>query len=114
MTLDALEDRLSEPTDGVHAALAQLEGDVLVLGAAGKMGPSLARMAKRAAGQSKRIIAVSRFTSPGSQAALEAHGIDDGRIQRGKPGQWGRLRGKIAGCYPVYRGHQARLRGLFV
>lgn len=76
MTLTELEERLSEPSEGVRATLAQLDGDILILGAAGKMGPSLARMAKRAVGQTKRVIAVSRFSSPGSQAALEAHGIE--------------------------------------
>lgn len=76
MTLDELEARLSEPTEGVREALAQLDGDLLILGAAGKMGPSLARMAKRAVGDNKRVIAVSRFSTPGSQAAFEAHGVE--------------------------------------
>jgi len=76
MTVDELEARLSEPTEGVREALAQLDGDLLILGAAGKMGPSLARMAKRAVGDSKRVIAVSRFSAPGAQAAFEAHGVE--------------------------------------
>src|ERR671915_215183 len=43
-----LDDRLSEPTPGVIETLARLPGDIVFLGVAGKMGPSLARMAKRA------------------------------------------------------------------
>jgi hypothetical protein len=62
MNEDELEMRLSEPTDAVRSALAQFPGDLIVLGAGGKMGPSLCHMARRAAGDSRRIIAVSRFT----------------------------------------------------
>ena len=43
-----LEEMLSAPTPGVVRALGELPGDIVVLGAGGKMGPSLARMAKRA------------------------------------------------------------------
>jgi len=73
-----LESRLSEPTPQVIAALAKLPGDILFLGAAGKMGPTLARMAKRAsdeAGIRRKVIGVSRF-SAGDDAALQAHGIE--------------------------------------
>ena len=54
-----LEDLLSEPTDRVIDALARLKGDLIILGVAGKMGPTLARMARRAsdaAGSQRRII----------------------------------------------------------
>ena len=44
LELAALEERLSRPDDGVVDALRACPGDVLVLGAGGKMGPSLARM----------------------------------------------------------------------
>ena len=43
-----LEDRLSDPTQHLVEALARVEGDLLILGAGGKMGPTLARMACRA------------------------------------------------------------------
>ena len=43
--IDHLEDLLSEPSIGAIETLARLDGDIMVLGAAGKMGPSLARMA---------------------------------------------------------------------
>jgi nucleoside-diphosphate-sugar epimerase len=58
-----LEERLSRPTEADTAHAAALEGDLLVLGAGGKMGPSLVRLAKRAAiaaGRDTRVIAVSR------------------------------------------------------
>jgi nucleoside-diphosphate-sugar epimerase len=73
-----LDDRLSEPTPGVVEALARAPGDVVFLGVAGKMGPSLARMAKRAsdlAGDRRRVIGVSRF-SAGDDARLREWGIE--------------------------------------
>ena len=75
-----LEELLSEPTDGVVRTLAALDGDILVLGAGGKMGPTLARMAKRAseaAGVKRRVIGVSRFSSPALEAAIARVGRRD-------------------------------------
>jgi nucleoside-diphosphate-sugar epimerase len=77
-TESELEDALSEPTAQVVETLARLPGDVILLGAAGKMGPTLARMARRAsdaAGVKRRVIAVSRF-SGGGEEALAAHGVE--------------------------------------
>jgi nucleoside-diphosphate-sugar epimerase len=73
-----LEARLSEPTPEVVATVSRLQGDVMLLGVAGKMGPSLARMTRRAsdtAGVQRRVIGVARF-SAGGRDALEAHGIE--------------------------------------
>jgi nucleoside-diphosphate-sugar epimerase len=73
-----LDDRLSEPTPQLIDTLARLPGDLVLLGAAGKMGPSLARMAKRAsdaAGVRRRVVAVSRFSS-GGEGAFTAHGVE--------------------------------------
>jgi nucleoside-diphosphate-sugar epimerase len=70
-----LEERLSRPTPEVATDLAALEGDIMVLGVGGKMGPTLARMAQRAA-PDRRIIAVARFSDPAVAAALEAHGVE--------------------------------------
>jgi nucleoside-diphosphate-sugar epimerase len=73
-----LEDLLSEPTPGVVDTLRRLDGDIMVLGVSGKMGPSLARMAKRAladSGVRRRVIGVARFTA-GGEEPLWAHGID--------------------------------------
>ena len=74
-----LEDRLSEPTPGVIESLRALPGDVMFLGVAGKMGPTLARMARRAsdaAGVKRRIFGVARFTEPTHFGALQAQGIE--------------------------------------
>jgi nucleoside-diphosphate-sugar epimerase len=68
MTLETLEDELSRPSEADCALMRHLEGYVLVLGAGGKMGPSLARLARRAtdgASVRRRIIAVSRFATAG-------------------------------------------------
>lgn len=73
-----LEDRLSEPSSEVIDTFAQLSGDVVFLGVAGKMGPSLARMARRAtdaAGTDRRIYGVSRFTS-GGEDELRSYGVE--------------------------------------
>jgi nucleoside-diphosphate-sugar epimerase len=72
---DALEELLARPSDAVVADLTQLHGDILVLGAGGKMGPTLAWMARRAA-PGKRIVAVARFSEPGLRATLEGRGIE--------------------------------------
>ena len=74
-----LESYLSEPTDEVIAAVAALEGDILILGVGGKMGPTLAKQAKRAidhAGIAKKVIGVSRFSTPGVQEGLHEAGIE--------------------------------------
>jgi nucleoside-diphosphate-sugar epimerase len=73
--VEELEERLSRPDDDVAADLAALDGDILVLGAGGKMGPTLARMAKRAA-PDKTVTAVARFTAPGVEEGLRAHGVE--------------------------------------
>jgi nucleoside-diphosphate-sugar epimerase len=74
-----LEDVLSQPSGPDVQAMAELSGDLLILGVAGKMGPSLARRAKRAcdmAGVKKRIIGVARFSSADSQQELKACGVE--------------------------------------
>jgi len=74
-----LEERLSRPTPAVVEMMSRIPGDFIVLGAAGKMGPSMARMVKRAsdeAGTPRRVIGVSRFSESGSQEALQSHGIE--------------------------------------
>jgi nucleoside-diphosphate-sugar epimerase len=74
-----LEELLSQPSEADKAAVRQLRGDLLILGVGGKMGPSLARRARRAAveaGIELRVIGVSRFSDPASQRQLEADGIE--------------------------------------
>jgi nucleoside-diphosphate-sugar epimerase len=74
-----LEELLSEPTPDVVRVLSNLTGDILVLGVGGKMGPTLARMAKRAsdqAGVKRRVIGVSRFSSSAIENKLHFWGIE--------------------------------------
>jgi nucleoside-diphosphate-sugar epimerase len=76
--LDDLEWRLSEPSEADRAFMRELRGDVIILGAGGKMGPSLARLARRAADEAavrKGIKAVSRFSSEAARRDLEAAGV---------------------------------------
>lgn len=75
----AFEERLSRPTPGVLEALRELDGDVLVLGAGGKMGPTLARMARRALdelGRDDKVIAVARFSDASVRKYLQEHGVE--------------------------------------
>jgi nucleoside-diphosphate-sugar epimerase len=79
VTESDLDELLSTPRPETVEALRQSPGDVLVLGAGGKMGPTLARMAARAAnqvGDGRRVFAASRFTSAGAAHALGAAGIE--------------------------------------
>jgi nucleoside-diphosphate-sugar epimerase len=71
----ALEDFLSEPTPELVADLASVPGDILILGVSGKMGPTLARMAKRAAPE-KRIVGVARFSDASVRDALARTGVE--------------------------------------
>ena len=75
----ALEALLSRPSVADVDFARTLAGDVVVLGAGGKMGPSLARRVRRscdAAGVKHRVLAVARFSEPGLRAALEGDGIE--------------------------------------
>ena len=72
---EALEDLLSRPTQAVIDDLAQLDGDLIVLGVAGKIGPTIARMAKRAAPR-KRVLGAARFSDPGVRERLESWGVE--------------------------------------
>lgn len=77
--VQALEDLLSEPPDYLVNSMRDLKGDLLVLGVAGKMGPTLARMARRAfdrAGLNRHVIGVARFSDARQRAALEACGVE--------------------------------------
>jgi nucleoside-diphosphate-sugar epimerase len=73
-----LEEVLSTPRPETVEALRACPGDIIVLGAGGKMGPTVARMAARAAalvGDGRQIIAASRFSSPNAARALGAAGV---------------------------------------
>jgi len=89
-----LEELLSRPTPAVVEAMGALEGDVLILGAGGKMGPSLARLtfrASEAAGVRRRVIAVARFGDAATRAALESTGVETIAADLLDPGQVARL-----------------------
>jgi nucleoside-diphosphate-sugar epimerase len=78
-SVERLEELLSEPTEAVSETLARIDGDVLVLGVAGKMGPTLSRMARRASdarGTKRRVIGVARFSNAAHEAALQRQGIE--------------------------------------
>ena len=77
-TVDALERKLSEPTAGVIEAMKDLGGDLLILGAGGKMGPTLAQMAARACATARvdwNVTCVSRKFPPDIQRRLDRCGV---------------------------------------
>ncbi|GAA3260563.1 NAD-dependent epimerase/dehydratase family protein [Nonomuraea helvata] len=73
-TTAELEERLARPSPGLVDDLGRLDGDILILGAGGKLGPSLVRLALNATGGNRRIIAVSRFSEPGLAESLAEDG----------------------------------------
>ena len=75
-TVTELEELLSRPTEADRAAMSALGGDLLILGVGGKMGPTLALRARRAAPQGCKVIAAARFSEPGLQQRLEQAGIE--------------------------------------
>lgn len=89
-----LEERLSRPTHTDVSAMAALKGDLLILGVGGKMGPSLARLARRAlnqAGSKNRVIAVARFSERGLPAELTTQGIETIACDLLEPGALAKL-----------------------
>ncbi|GGF61747.1 epimerase [Paenibacillus albidus] len=78
-TIAELEAQLAEPSEKLIAELSVLDGDIMLLGVGGKMGPSLARLAVHAihrAGIRKRVIGVSRFSDDESRRELEEAGVE--------------------------------------
>jgi nucleoside-diphosphate-sugar epimerase len=74
-SVEALDDFLTRPTRALVDDLAMVEGDLVILGVAGKMGPTLARLAKRA-GPARRVIGVARFSDPAVRDRLDADGVE--------------------------------------
>jgi len=78
--VEQLDRLLSNPTEGVIETFSHLDGDVIILGVAGKMGPTLAWMARRAFDASgrrdRRVLGVARFTDPESESWLRDRGIE--------------------------------------
>lgn len=78
-TVDELEDRLSMPSPGTIEAVGGLDGDILVLGAGGKVGPTLAQMAARAveaSGKRRKVIGVSAVFEKDVRKRLEKAGVE--------------------------------------
>ncbi|MEX0772846.1 MAG: NAD(P)-dependent oxidoreductase [Balneolales bacterium] len=78
-TIEELDEILSTPSDDLVSDIKDLKGDIMILGAAGKMGPSLAMLAQRAVDQSgtnKKVIGVSRFSNPETRKNLEDKGLE--------------------------------------
>ncbi|MBE6630247.1 MAG: NAD(P)-dependent oxidoreductase [Ruminococcaceae bacterium] len=78
-TEDKLNEMLTTPSAALVEDMKRIKGDIMILGAGGKMGPTLCVLAKRAierAGISKRVIAVSRFTDPIATALLQESGVE--------------------------------------
>jgi len=71
----ALEEFMTRPSRALAADLDATPGDIMILGVGGKMGPTMARLAKRAAPK-KRVIGVARFSEKGLKEGLESHGIE--------------------------------------
>lgn len=74
-----LDELLTEPPDAVVRTLTDLGGDLLILGVGGKMGPTLARLARRAVGQAgnqQRVIGVSRFSDALVERRLREAGVE--------------------------------------
>ena len=71
--------QLLQPSDALVSDIVELNGDILILGVGGKMGPALAKLAKlsiECAGVNKRVIGVSRFSEAGLQEELNSLGIE--------------------------------------
>ena len=73
--VDQLEDVMTTPSPQLIADLRQVDGDIILLGVGGKIGPTLARLVKRAVPQ-KRIVGVARFSEPGLREKLTGWGIE--------------------------------------
>ena len=77
--LEVLQQELLKPSDALIADIRKIEGDIIILGVGGKMGPGMAKLARRAileAGVDKRVIGISRFSEEGTREELEAEGIE--------------------------------------
>ena len=77
--INKVYEQLLQPSDDLIAEIATLDGDILILGVGGKMGPDLAKLAKHAidkAGIRKKVIGVSRFSEHGLQDELDQEGIE--------------------------------------
>lgn len=89
-SVEALEALLAEPTRALEEDMRRLNGDILVLGCSGKVGPTLCRMAKNAA-PDKRIVGVARFSDCDIRERLESWGVETVSCDLFDPDQVSRL-----------------------
>ena len=78
-TEEKLNELLTTPSDALIEDIKKINGDIMVLGAGGKMGPTLCVLAKnacRAAGIDKKIYAVSRGSDPIATELMKDNGIE--------------------------------------
>src|SRR4051812_35282119 len=73
--IDHLEEVMTAPPPELVSELARIPGDIIILGIGGKIGPTLARLAKRAA-PDKRVVGVARFSEPGLREQLTEYRIE--------------------------------------
>jgi len=74
-SVEALDEFLTRPSRALIDDLAAVDGDLLILGVAGKMGPTLARLAKRAS-PARRVVGVARFSDRAVRDQLAEHGVE--------------------------------------
>ena len=102
-----LDELLSRPTPGVVETMRGVEGDVVLLGGGGKVGPTLARMARRAldeAGSSSKVISVSRWSDAAAADELRGHGVEVVSADLSDPDAWASL--PDAGAVLYLLGHK--------
>jgi nucleoside-diphosphate-sugar epimerase len=73
--ISALDDLLCRPSQALIDDLRGIEGDIMILGVSGKMGPTVAGLAKAALPE-RRIIGVARFSEPSVQEWLTSRKIE--------------------------------------
>src|SRR4051812_25027142 len=73
--VDHLEEVMTAPSAALASDMAKIPGDLVILGVGGKIGPTLARLAKRAA-PDKRVVGVARFSEAGLRDKLKGWGVE--------------------------------------
>ncbi len=76
--IETAYEQLLQPSPALLTDITKIQGDIIILGAGGKMGPALAKLTRQAierAGLSKKVTAVSRFSEPGVRESLEQAGV---------------------------------------
>lgn len=78
---EKLDAMLTNPSPALIEDMKRIKGDIMVMGAGGKMGPTLSILVKKAIeaagiGDKQRVIAVSRFTDPLASALLNDSGVE--------------------------------------